>query len=95
MSMKSWWSSLSSLLLGQRRASAQQAKMRLQTVLAHERSARGLPEYLPMLQRELQLVVAKYVDVAPRDVSVRIGHPRHAPSGHLEVRIELPQVVHA
>jgi hypothetical protein len=31
------------------------------------------------------------VDVAPRDVSVRIGHPRHAPQGRLEVRIELPQ----
>jgi cell division topological specificity factor len=89
--MMSWLSSL----LGQRKASAQQAKMRLQTVLDHERSARGLPEYLPMLQRELQLVVAKYVDVAPRDVSVRIGHPRHAPAGRLEVRIELPQAAHA
>jgi cell division topological specificity factor len=81
-----WYSSL----LGSRKKSAQQAKQRLQTVLAHERSARGLPEYLPILQRELQLVVAKYVQVAPREVSVRIGHPRHAPQG-LEVRIELPQ----
>ena len=84
----SWLSSL----FGRRRKSAQQAKQRLMTVLAHERSARGLPEYLPILQRELQLVVAKYVQVAPREVSVRIGHPRHAPQG-LEVRIELPQVV--
>jgi cell division topological specificity factor len=84
----SWLSSL----FGRKRKSAQQAKQRLLTVLAHERSARGLPEYLPILQRELQLVVAKYVQVAPREVSVRIGHPRHAPQG-LEVRIELPQVV--
>jgi cell division topological specificity factor len=79
-----------SFLWRSRRASAQQAKQRLQRVFAQERSARGLPEYLPILQRELQLVVAKYVQVAPRDVSVRIGHPRHAPQG-LEVRIELPQ----
>jgi cell division topological specificity factor len=79
-----------SFLLRTRRPSAQQARQRLQTVLAHERSARGLPEYLPILQRELQLVVAKYVHVPPREVSVRIGHPRHAPEG-LEVRIELPQ----
>lgn len=86
----SWFSSL----FGSRRQSAQHAKQRLQTVLAHERSARGLPEYLPILQRELQLVVAKYVQVAPREVSVRIGHPRHAPEG-LEVRIELPQPAHA
>jgi hypothetical protein len=28
--------------------------------------------------------------VPPRDVSVRFGHPRHAPDS-LEVRIELPQ----
>ena len=79
-----------SFLFRSGRQSAQHAKLRLQTVLAHERSARGLPEYLPILQRELQLVVAKYVQVAPREVSVRIGHPRHAPEG-LEVRIELPQ----
>jgi septum formation topological specificity factor MinE len=35
-------------------------------------------------------VVAKYVQVPPREVSVRFAHPRHAPEG-LEVRIELPQ----
>jgi cell division topological specificity factor len=89
MSSMSWWSFL--LPRGQR-ASATLAKQRLQTVIAHERKARGLglPDYLPTLQRELQLVVAKYVQVAPREVSVRIGHPRHAPDG-LEVRIELPK----
>ena len=86
MNAMSWLSSL----FGRKRRSAHHAKQRLLTVLTHERSARGLPEYLPILQRELQLVVAKYVQVAPREVSVRIGHPRHAPEG-LEVRIELPQ----
>ena len=44
-------------LVGGKRTSAQRAKQRLMTVLTHERSARGLPEYLPILQRELQLVV--------------------------------------
>jgi cell division topological specificity factor len=83
-----------SSLFGGNRTSAQRAKQRLMTVLTHERSARGLPEYLPILQRELQLVVAKYVQVAPREVSVRIGHPRHAPQG-IEVRIELPQAAQA
>jgi len=85
---------LSSLLFGRKKKSAKLAKQRLQIVLAHERRARGLPDYLPTLQRELQLVVAKYVNVAPREVSVRIGHPRHAPEG-LEVRIELPQTAPA
>ena len=81
-----------SLLFGQNKKSAQLAKQRLQSVLAAERQARPsrLPDYLPALQRELQLVVAKYVQTPPREVSVRFGHPRHAPEG-LEVRIELPQ----
>jgi cell division topological specificity factor len=85
-----------SFLFGPKKKSAQLAKQRLQTVLSHERKARGLnlPDYLPTLQRELQLVVAKYAHVQPRQVSVRIGHPRHAPEG-LEVRIELPQPAHA
>ena len=85
---------LSSLFRRNKKKSANVAKQRLQIVLAHERSARGLPDYLPVLQRELQLVVAKYVNLPPREVSVRIGHPRHAPEG-LEVRIELPRPVHA
>jgi cell division topological specificity factor len=91
MNAMSW---LSSLFRPNKKKSANVAKQRLQIVLAHERSARGLPEYLPVLQRELQLVVAKYVNVPPREVSVRIGHPRHAPDG-LEVRIELPQTAPA
>ena len=76
--------------------SAKLAKQRLLIVLAQEHGARraGRPDYLPALQRELQLVVAKHTQVQPRDVSVRIGHPRHAPEG-LEVRIELPRPTHA
>ena len=88
----SWLSSL----FARNKKSANLAKQRLQIVLAAERSARHshLPDYLPALQRELQLVVAKYVQVPPREVQVRIGHPRKKPEG-LEVRIQLPQTVHA
>ena len=78
-----------SFLVPVRKRSAALAKQRLQGVLAKERAARGLPDYLPILQRELQLVVAKYVDVQPREVAVRFAQPRHAPDA-LEVRIELP-----
>jgi cell division topological specificity factor len=87
-----WWQ----VFLPRRRQSAALAKQRLQSLIEHERKARGLrvPDYLPTLQRELQLVVAKYVQIAPREVSVRIGHPRHAPEA-LEVRIELPPAVQA
>lgn len=84
----SWWSAL----FGRKRSSASLAKQRLTSLIEHERKARSLavPDYLPRLQRELQMVVAKYVQVQPKEVSVRIGHPRHAPDS-LEVRIELPQ----
>jgi cell division topological specificity factor len=83
-----WWS----FLFARKDKSAERAKQRLQSVIAQERQARNsrLPDYLPTLHRELQLVVAKYVQVAPREVSVRFAHPRHAPEGW-EVRIELPQ----
>jgi cell division topological specificity factor len=87
--MMSW---LSMFFPRRAKKSAKLAKQRLQIVISQERSARNsrLPDYLPALQRELQLVVAKYVHVAPREVAVRFGHPRNAPEG-LEVRIELPQ----
>ena len=87
--MMSW---LSMFFPRRGKKSAKLAKQRLQIVISQERSARNsrLPDYLPALQRELQLVVAKHVKVAPRDVAVRFGHPRNAPEG-LEVRIELPQ----
>jgi cell division topological specificity factor len=82
-----------SWLFGSNKKSAQLAKQRLQILISQERSGfhtrpPRAPDYLPALQRELQLVVAKYVDVPP-EVSVRFAHPRHAPEG-LEVRIELP-----
>jgi cell division topological specificity factor len=83
-----WWQTL----FGRENKSAQLAKQRLQAVISQERQARSsrLPDYLPTLHRELQLVVAKYVQVPPREVSVRFAHPRHAPEGW-EVRIELPR----
>jgi cell division topological specificity factor len=78
------------------RNSAALAKQRLQIVISQQRQTRPprAPDYLPALQRELQLVVAKYIDVPPRQVTVRFAQPRHAPQG-LEVRIELPLPSHA
>ena len=70
-----WWS----FLLGRgNRSSAQLAKQRLQVVISQQRASRAprAPDYLPALQRELQLVVAKYVKVAPREVEVRFAQPR-------------------
>ncbi|MBN2866648.1 MAG: cell division topological specificity factor MinE [Thiotrichales bacterium] len=51
-------------LLGQRKKkSANLAKDRLQILLAHERSDRNAPDYLPQLREEILAVIAKYVDI--------------------------------
>ena len=42
---------------------AETAKNRLQIIIAQERSHRGGPDYLPLLQRELLEVIKKYVNV--------------------------------
>ncbi len=66
--------------------SAQTAKDRLQITLAHERLERALPEYLPLLQRDLLGVIRKYI--AGDQVRMRVrGADR---SSTLEVEIELP-----
>ena len=39
------------------------AKERLRIIVAQERSTRGAPDYLPLLQRELLEVIRKYVSV--------------------------------
>lgn len=40
---------------------AQLAKERLQIIVAHERSSRGGPDYLPQLKQDLLDVIRKYV----------------------------------
>ena len=47
------------------------AKDRLRILIQQERSMRGAPDYLPMLQRELLEVIRKYVNVDVDAVKVR------------------------
>ena len=70
------------------RASAVQAKERLQIVMAHERAGRSGPDYLPMLQQELLAVIAKYVNIDENKVEVKLD--RGGDCSTLEVNIELP-----
>ena len=46
------------------------AKDRLRIIVAQERTTRGAPDYLPMLQRELLEVIKKYVNVDAEAVNV-------------------------
>ena len=56
------------------KSSAQTAKDRLQIIVAHERSQRDAPDYLPKLQQEIIEVIRKYVSVEPEDISWQHDH---------------------
>jgi cell division topological specificity factor len=63
------------------------AKERLQIVLAHERAGRNAPEFLPLLQKEILAVVAKYLDVS--DEMIKIHLEKVGGTSVLEINIEL------
>jgi len=73
---------------GTRQSSAAIAKERLQILVAHERSERGKPDYLPMLQKELLEVIRKYVNVDPESISVSMEQDDNREI--LELNIILP-----
>lgn len=70
-------------------SSASIAKERLQILVAHERSARNQPSYLPKLQKELLAVVQKYVNVGQDAISVNFEQDDEQEV--LELNIILPE----
>ena len=70
-------------------SSASIAKERLRIIVAQERGARGSPDYLPLLRRELLQVIHKYVNVDPE--AVQINLERDAGHEVLELSVALPQ----
>lgn len=82
------WLARFGLFGGPRKTTAGAAKERLQILLAHERANLRGPDFLPLLQRELLDVIAKYVRVDRDKVSVRLD--RHGGTSTLEVNVELP-----
>ena len=64
------------------------AKSRLQILIQQERSMRGAPDYLPLLQRELLEVIRKYIAVDADAVKVDL----HKDGDHelLDISVALP-----
>ena len=78
-------------LLGEKKSSANVAKERLQLILAHERNGRSTtPDWLPQLKNELLVVIAKYMEIDPRDINVDVQH--HGDMEVLELKIEMPEI---
>ncbi|MDO9106752.1 MAG: cell division topological specificity factor MinE [Methylovulum sp.] len=68
--------------------SASLAKERLQILVAHERSSRNQPSYLPQLQRELLEVIKKYINVDQEAISFNFEQDDNQET--LELNIILP-----
>lgn len=71
------------------KATASIAKERLQIIVAHERTARNQPDYLPEMQQEILSVIRKYVSIADDDVQVQLENSDAC--SVLELNITLPE----
>ena len=68
--------------------SAATAKERLQVVLAHERTQRSQPDYLPRLRRDILDVIGRYVSID--DEKIRVHYENAGTTSRLELDIEIP-----
>ena len=64
------------------------AKNRLQIIIAQERTQRGAPDYLPLLQRELLEVIRKYVSVDME--AVKVDYVKDGNQDVLDISVALP-----
>ena len=69
--------------------SASLAMERLQILVAHERTSRNQPSYLPALQREIMEVIRKYVNVDQDAITVHFDQEGNQET--LELNIVLPE----
>lgn len=76
-------------LTARNKNTANLARDRLRIIVAQERSLRGAPDYLPLLQRELLEVIRKYVNV---DVdAVKVDLIKDGDNEVLDISVALPE----
>ena len=64
------------------------AKERLQILVAHERTSRNQPAYLPKLKQELLKVIQKYFEVHEESISVSLEQDSERET--LEINVIFP-----
>lgn len=74
---------------GKEEQTAKLAKDRLQVLIAHQRTDRTGPDYLPMLRQDILDVIKKYVAVGDEALSVQID--QQDDFDVLELNITLPE----
>lgn len=73
----------------ERKKSASVAKERLQIIVAHQRSQRDQPDYMPMLEKELLEVIRRYVNVDQEAINISLD--REDDCSVLELNVTLPR----
>ena len=73
----------------EKKSSASLAKERLQIIVAHERSKRQQPDYLPLMEKEIMDVIRKYVNIEEDQVTVQLDN--NDDCSVLELNITLPE----
>ncbi|MGQ7246841.1 cell division topological specificity factor MinE [Halomonas sp. V046] len=73
----------------ERKKSASVAKERLQIIVAHQRSQRGQPDFLPMLEKELLEVIRRYVQVDDDAINMSLDSEDNC--SVLELNVTLPR----
>ncbi|MCC5873500.1 MAG: cell division topological specificity factor MinE [Gammaproteobacteria bacterium] len=73
----------------ERKQTASVAKERLQIIVTQQRSRRGQPDYLPMLERELLEVVRRYVNVDSDAINISLDSEDEY--SVLELNVTLPR----
>lgn len=81
--------SFMNIFRAKKKTTANVAKERLQIILAHERSQRNNPDYLPRLQQEILDVIAKYVHIDKERVQVNFQNA--GDFSILELNVTLPE----
>ena len=71
-----------------KKPTANVAKDRLRILIQQERSMRGAPDYLPLLQRELLEVIRKYVNVDAE--AVKVDLIKDGDNEVLDISVALP-----
>lgn len=72
-----------------KKPTANLAKERLQIIVAHERSQRGTPDYLPQLKQDILEVIRKYVSIDTEQVQVQLEQ-NEDDLAVLELNVTLP-----
>ncbi|MEH6453500.1 MAG: cell division topological specificity factor MinE [Psychromonas sp.] len=73
------------------KGSAKLAKDRLQIIVAHETSGAASPAYLPEMQKEIVMVIRKFMDISSDDVKCEFNDKADDDMTVLEVNVALPK----